>query len=97
MADDKDVELKRFSYAAALDNAANGIEESKDATLESDEDADGQAVDPTRAKPKVRNMYFEDGVRRIDFILAWSIKPSKKQEQAEKARQLFEKTSAWKG
>ncbi|KAK7494503.1 hypothetical protein BaRGS_00014156 [Batillaria attramentaria] len=84
---DEDVKVHMLS---GDDGKANGIEESKDATLESDEDADGQAVDPTRAKPKVRNMYFEDGVRRIDFILAWSIKPSKKQEQAEKARQLFE-------
>ena len=32
----------------------NGLEEKQDGTLESDDDADGQAVDPTRAKPKVR-------------------------------------------
>lgn len=39
---------------------------------------------------QVRNMFFEDGKRRIDFILAWNVKHSKKQEEAEKARELFE-------
>ena len=39
---------------------------------------------------QVRNLFFEDGQRRIDFILAWNFKANKKQEEAEKARELFE-------
>ena len=38
----------------------------------------------------MRNMFFEDGKRRIDFILAWNVKHSKKQEESKKARELFE-------
>ncbi|XP_076445347.1 anoctamin-1-like isoform X2 [Babylonia areolata] len=69
----------------------NGLEESQRDLTAPDEDADGQAVDPARAKPKVRNMFFEDGKRRIDFILAWNIKlGEKKKQQAEQARELFE-------
>ena len=36
-------------------------------------------------------MFFEDGERRIDFILAWNTKPKeKKKVQAENAREMFE-------
>ncbi|KAL8585793.1 hypothetical protein ACOMHN_037356 [Nucella lapillus] len=94
MAEDRngDVELKRYSYAAAIDSDVNGLEEGqKDDPAAADEDADGQSVDPTRAKPKVRNMFFEDGKRRIDFVLAWNTKPSeKKKVPAQDARNMFE-------
>ena len=46
---------------------------------------------------QVRNLFFEDGQRRIDFILAWNIKANKKQEEAEKARELFEKNLRQEG
>lgn len=52
--------------------------------------------DHPHPKRKGRNMYFDDGVRRIDFILAWEV-PEKKDEQdedeikAKKARNVFEK------
>ncbi|PVD28803.1 hypothetical protein C0Q70_11398 [Pomacea canaliculata] len=93
MADHDDVHLKRFSYAAAVD--ADGVEERHSVNHESDEDADGQATDPSRTKPKdldsqTRNMYFDDKARKIDFILAWSIKPNKKSIEAQRARELFE-------
>ena len=39
---------------------------------------------------QVRNLFFEDGHRRVDFILAWNVEHGKKQQEAEKARQLFE-------
>lgn len=35
-------------------------------------------------------MYFDDKARKIDFILAWSIKPNKKSIEAQRARELFE-------
>lgn len=35
-------------------------------------------------------MFFADGHRRIDFILAWSIEPDKKLEEAKEARRVFE-------
>jgi hypothetical protein len=35
-------------------------------------------------------LHFEDGQRRIDFILAWDVKDCKKKEQAEAARNIFE-------
>ncbi|XP_046373983.1 anoctamin-1-like isoform X3 [Haliotis rufescens] len=66
------------------------------------DDADGQSADPTRQRPKfssveslpsdgssVRNMFFQDGDRKIDFVLAWKVKV-KKQQEAEEARMIFE-------
>ena len=38
---------------------------------------------------QVRNIYFNDGVRRIDYILAWNVK-SKKEEESQQARDIFE-------
>lgn len=52
--------------------------------------------DPSRPKRKGRNMYFDDRIRRIDFILAWEV-PEKKDEEdedeikAKKARTVFER------
>lgn len=88
---DEDVRVRMLADDANPDKA-NGIEERRDGAMEPDDDADadGQSVDPKFVKPKVRNMFFDDGIRRIDYLLAWSIKPSKKQEEAEKARGLFE-------
>ncbi|XP_041352260.1 anoctamin-1-like isoform X5 [Gigantopelta aegis] len=90
MAEEEPIELKRFTN---LD--ANGVG-SDAVTPDDDEDADGQAVDPCQQKPKnvnlasdVRNIYFNDGVRRIDYILAWDVK-TKKQEESQQAREIFE-------
>ncbi|CAG5129014.1 unnamed protein product, partial [Candidula unifasciata] len=38
----------------------------------------------------VRNLFFKDGQRRIDFILAWSTEVNKKSEAAKRARKVFE-------
>lgn len=38
---------------------------------------------------QVRNMFFQDGDRKIDFVLAWKVKV-KKQQEAEEARMIFE-------
>ncbi|XP_025099649.1 LOW QUALITY PROTEIN: anoctamin-1-like [Pomacea canaliculata] len=93
-----DKTLYTFSSHAGLE--ADGVEERHSVNHESDEDADGQATDPSRTKPKdtelfdldsqTRNMYFDDKARKIDFILAWSIKPNKKSIEAQRARELFE-------
>ncbi|GFR86477.1 anoctamin, partial [Elysia marginata] len=45
------------------------------------------------SEDEVRNLKFKDGVRRIDFVLAWSVeedKNEKKIEQAKEARRIFE-------
>ncbi|KAK6169999.1 hypothetical protein SNE40_018498 [Patella caerulea] len=59
------------------------------------EDADGETAEPgvnnvPKVETKVRNLYFNDGAKRIDYILAWSIK-TKKLEEGKKAREIFEK------
>ncbi|XP_070190756.1 anoctamin-4-like isoform X3 [Littorina saxatilis] len=90
---DKGVELKRYAPAAARDTAVNGLEEKQTGTsMESLEDVDGHHADKTKpTTPKMRNLFFEDGHRRIDFVLAWKKDlGNKKQQPAEQARELFE-------
>lgn len=67
---------------------------------EADED-DGQGIvsaDPggkvsAKAERKGRNLFFDDGQRHIDYVLAWEIpkKESPDTEKARRAREIFEK------
>ncbi|XP_076467087.1 anoctamin-1-like isoform X3 [Babylonia areolata] len=98
-------ELQQDFYPLAMDVEVNGLEENGPVTLtvDDDDDVDGQAVDPTRARPKnsggvKRNLLFNDGQRCIDFVLAWSAEEDKDdKEKAEKARELFEKNLCREG
>ncbi|KAK3782661.1 hypothetical protein RRG08_037665 [Elysia crispata] len=78
---------------------ANGKDIGSDEDAD-DGDADGQAADKTNDKPKKRNLQFKDGRRRIDFVLAWSVKSDKSEkgkEHAREARRIFEENLVKEG
>ncbi|XP_013082997.1 anoctamin-1-like isoform X3 [Biomphalaria glabrata] len=82
----KPVRLQTFS-------GANGLDEEAQRHTDDEGDVDGQTANSTQDKPKLetdlRNLFFDDGKRRIDFILAWTI-DHKRPETARQARQVFE-------
>lgn len=108
--EDEEVKLVMLSEASAKEN---GVEDDRSAAvttvpLEDDEDgdADGQSADKSLDKPKKRNLFFKDGVRRIDFVLAWVIRPEeelrkpkevKQAEEAKEARRIFEENLVKEG
>lgn len=69
------------------ETSPNGIEDVRPTTHPTERgDADAQDV-------QGRNMFFVDGKRRIDYVLAWetSNNDAKKNEKSKKAREIFEK------